>query len=207
MSCAPAVGGSSPGDESAGNAVATDQGATNQIPPSSHHRARARSRFPIPLTCATPMAACTISSPSAGRGDASGCNAEQPNFQQADGQNNMIFRIPTHRYGGGLIETIPETRHPGSGQRAERPEAQDGDLGRPEYVMHGNTIRAASTPAATTEQSHGLDGKRRTSRSKSLPGKPTTSRWVSPTNSSRTSAIKRPVARTTASRKTLPNST
>ena len=44
-----------------------------------------------------------------GRGDAAGCNLKQPNFQQAAAAGNLVFRIPTPVYGGGLIESIPDS--------------------------------------------------------------------------------------------------
>lgn len=49
-----------------------------------------------------------------GRSDARGCNLAQPDFLPAGnpltgqgGNPNIIFRIPTPVFGGGLIETIP----------------------------------------------------------------------------------------------------
>jgi len=47
----------------------------------------------------------------AGRDDAPGCTAAQlpqPNFAQALATNNVIFRVPTPVFGGGLIENIAE---------------------------------------------------------------------------------------------------
>jgi len=44
----------------------------------------------------------------AGRGDAVGCVMSQPNFAQAQRENNLIFRIPTPTFGGGLIENIAD---------------------------------------------------------------------------------------------------
>jgi CxxC motif-containing protein (DUF1111 family) len=41
-------------------------------------------------------------------GDASGCNITQPDFQAELDRNNVIFRIPTPVFGGGLIEHIPD---------------------------------------------------------------------------------------------------
>jgi CxxC motif-containing protein (DUF1111 family) len=48
----------------------------------------------------------------AGRPDANGCTSaviSQPNFVSAQSHNNIIFRIPTPLFGGGLIENIDET--------------------------------------------------------------------------------------------------
>jgi CxxC motif-containing protein (DUF1111 family) len=41
-------------------------------------------------------------------GDATGCNATQENFAQQVNNNNIIFRIPTPVFGGGLIEMISD---------------------------------------------------------------------------------------------------
>ena len=44
----------------------------------------------------------------AGRPDAPNCTMAQPNFDQAQQLNNMIFRIPTPVFGAGLIENIAD---------------------------------------------------------------------------------------------------
>ncbi|HEX3396129.1 MAG TPA: di-heme oxidoredictase family protein [Steroidobacteraceae bacterium] len=44
-----------------------------------------------------------------GRPDAGSCNLQQPNFQQAQQNNNIIFRIPTPTFGAGLIENIDDS--------------------------------------------------------------------------------------------------
>jgi len=44
-----------------------------------------------------------------GRADAGKCNIVQPDFNQANKTNNVIFRIPTPLFGAGLIEQIPDT--------------------------------------------------------------------------------------------------
>ncbi|MFI5247445.1 MAG: di-heme oxidoredictase family protein [Nitrospirales bacterium] len=43
-----------------------------------------------------------------GRNDAPGCSIPQPDFKTAAAQNNVIFRIPTPTFGGGLIEAIDD---------------------------------------------------------------------------------------------------
>jgi len=45
----------------------------------------------------------------AGRPDAPNCTLAQPNFDQAQQLNNMIFRIPTPVFGAGLIENIADS--------------------------------------------------------------------------------------------------
>ena len=44
-----------------------------------------------------------------GRTDAPGCHIAQPNFVEAVQQHNVIFRIPTPTFGGGLVEGVPDT--------------------------------------------------------------------------------------------------
>ena len=44
-----------------------------------------------------------------GRTDAPGCTISQPNFDAANTDNNLIFRIPTPTFGAGLIEAITDT--------------------------------------------------------------------------------------------------
>jgi CxxC motif-containing protein (DUF1111 family) len=44
-----------------------------------------------------------------GRADAGNCNLQQPNFQQAQQSNNIIFRIPTPTFGAGLVENIDDS--------------------------------------------------------------------------------------------------
>jgi CxxC motif-containing protein (DUF1111 family) len=43
-----------------------------------------------------------------GRSDASGCVLAQPDFEREAASNNLIFRIPTPLFGGGLIEAISD---------------------------------------------------------------------------------------------------
>jgi CxxC motif-containing protein (DUF1111 family) len=44
-----------------------------------------------------------------GRGDAPGCNIQQPNFAAALAANNVAFRIPTPTFGLGLVEAVPDS--------------------------------------------------------------------------------------------------
>jgi CxxC motif-containing protein (DUF1111 family) len=44
----------------------------------------------------------------AGRPDAPNCTMAQPDYEQAQQLNNVIFRIPTPVFGSGLIENIPD---------------------------------------------------------------------------------------------------
>lgn len=44
----------------------------------------------------------------AGRGDAGGCNLQQPAFQQQLDSGNVVFRIPTPTFGAGFLEEISD---------------------------------------------------------------------------------------------------
>jgi len=44
----------------------------------------------------------------AGRSDAPGCVYPQPDFNQAEAENNLALRIPTPLFGAGLIENISD---------------------------------------------------------------------------------------------------
>jgi CxxC motif-containing protein (DUF1111 family) len=97
----PATGGTSPFTNPQ-VAAATDQGANNQVPFFITINGPIReARFP---SDGGVHDLYTIT----GRTDAPGCDIQQPNFQQAQQQNNLIFRIPTPVFGDGLIEEISD---------------------------------------------------------------------------------------------------
>ncbi len=106
---APAPGGSSP-SVNPQVAAAIDQGAANQIPAFITTNGPVReARFPLTTDLRHPDGGVHALFTIAGRSDAPGCSLKQPNFQQALDSNNVIFRIPTPVYGGGLIESIPDS--------------------------------------------------------------------------------------------------
>ncbi len=114
----PAVGGSSP-TVNPQVADATANGATNTVPYFITINGPVReARFPFMTDAAgNPVtsnpdghvhALYTI----AGRVDQSTCTASvisQPNFTSARDHNNIVFRIPTPVFGGGLIENIDDS--------------------------------------------------------------------------------------------------
>src|SRR4051812_31116792 len=108
----PAVGGSSP-KLNPQVQVATKQGARNAVPPyiitADGPVREVRFKFDDPpkntVRSGGVQALFTIT----GRTDAPlDCNIAQPDFGKAFAQNNLIFRIPTPVYGGGLIEAITD---------------------------------------------------------------------------------------------------
>ena len=103
----PDVGGTSPSTNPQ-VAVANLDGATNQVPffiTTNGPVREARFKFnPNGTRDGGVHDLFTIT----GRTDAVGCNIAQPDFNVAAANNNLIFRIPTPLFGGGLIETIQD---------------------------------------------------------------------------------------------------
>ena len=105
----PAIGGTSPATNPQ-FAAAADQGATNSIPFFITINGPVReARFPYRSDLRHADGGVHDLFTIAGRSDAKGCNITQPDFQRAADNGNLIFRIPTPVFGGGLIESIPES--------------------------------------------------------------------------------------------------
>jgi CxxC motif-containing protein (DUF1111 family) len=113
----PAVGGSSPANNPEFSAITQGiaSGATNTLPSFiTPHGPALVARFPF-FTNAngnpnknSPNGGVEDFFTVSGRSDADSCNIQQPNFQQAQQTNNIIFRIPTPTFGSGLIENIDD---------------------------------------------------------------------------------------------------
>ena len=104
----PAIGGTSP-SVNPQVAVATKNGATNTLPffvTFNGPVQEARFKFANPPTNTIRDGGVHDLYTIKGRTDAAGCNITQPDFNAASAQNNLIFRIPTPVFGGGLIEAI-----------------------------------------------------------------------------------------------------
>ncbi len=118
----PSIGGSSPSADAYPNigsnpqvALATASGAQNEIPYFVTADGPVREvRFKYALNS---NGTANPNQPDGGvhdlytirgRTDAPGCQLAQDNFERAKEENNIIFRIPTPVYGGGLIESISD---------------------------------------------------------------------------------------------------
>ena len=137
----PAIGGTSPATNPQFPAAA-DQGATNQMPFFLTINGPVReARFPYTADGRSDGSVHDLFTIT-GRSDAKGCNIAQPDFQQAASNGNLVFRIPTPVFGGGLIEAIPESailanvsanrdakRRMGIGGRPNRKDWHDGGGG------------------------------------------------------------------------------
>jgi CxxC motif-containing protein (DUF1111 family) len=116
----PAVGGSSPSTTAYPNigpnpqvAAASADGATNTLPFFiTADGPVVEARFPFVVSngavTTTPDGGVHNVFTIAGRADANGCTLAQPPFEQMSQLNNLILRIPTPTFGGGLIENIPD---------------------------------------------------------------------------------------------------
>lgn len=110
----PAVGGTSPADNPQ-IAMARRFGANNTIPFFISIDSPIReARFVFKQDGAIMNAAVRDGSVHdlfviKGRGDAGSCNIQQPDFEAANRNNNLVFRIPTPLFGAGLIQEIPDS--------------------------------------------------------------------------------------------------
>ena len=75
-----------------------------------------------------------------GRHDAPGCRMAQPDFAAAAASGNVIFRIPTPVFGGGLIESIPDENILANRNANAPQKSALGIRGRPNIVLAGNTV-------------------------------------------------------------------
>ncbi len=75
-----------------------------------------------------------------GRHDAPDCAMAQPDFAGAAGRGNLIFRIPTPVFGGGLIESIPDDNILDNRNANAQQKSALGIRGRPNIVLSGNTV-------------------------------------------------------------------
>jgi CxxC motif-containing protein (DUF1111 family) len=91
-----------------------------------------------------------------GRSDAAGCNIAQPDFLPAGnpvtgggGNRNIIFRIPTPVFGGGLIEAIPDAAILANMHENASIKKKLGISGRPNAHLSGNANRSANDGTIT----------------------------------------------------------
>ena len=141
----PATGGSSP-ILNPQVAAATDQGATNQVPFFITSNGPVReARFPLTSDLKQRDGGVHDLFAISGRGDATGCSLKQPDFQGAASANNLVFRIPTPVFGGGLIESIPESTILAQVNTQTEQKRRMGIGGRPNRVTNGNIAGAPNT--------------------------------------------------------------
>ena len=149
----PALGGSSPSARQFPNLgpnpqieAATAGGATNTIPSFIFPEGPVReARFPFVVSANGNVTNIpdggvhglfTIS----GRSDAKGCNLSQPNFQQMQELENVVFRTPTPVFGAGLIENIPDATILANMSANSRLKRALGISGHPNYSANDGTM-------------------------------------------------------------------
>jgi CxxC motif-containing protein (DUF1111 family) len=135
----PATGGTSPFTNPQ-VAVATDQGARNQVPSFITSDGPVReARFPYTFSGQVDggvHALFTI----AGRSDAGGCNISQDNFTRAGQLGDLIFRVPTPVFGDGLIEAITDSAILANQASNQQQKHNLGIAGRPNTSGNDGTI-------------------------------------------------------------------
>jgi len=141
----PAIGGSSP-LVNPQVAAATDQGGTNQIPSFITIDGPVReARFPLTSDLRQRDGGVHALFTITGRGDATGCSLKQPDFQRAASANNLVFRIPTPVFGGGLIESIPDSTILAQVNSQAGAKRSMGIGGRPNRVTTSNIAGSPNT--------------------------------------------------------------
>jgi CxxC motif-containing protein (DUF1111 family) len=151
----PSVGGSSPGANPS-IAIATLNGAKNLVPwfiVSTGPIREARFKQNPDRTNDGGVHNLFVIT---GRSDAAGCNIAQPNFLPAGnpltGQNgnpNIIFRIPTPVFGGGLIEAIPDSAILANMNANSSIKKPLGISGHPNAHLSGNANHSANDGTIT----------------------------------------------------------
>jgi CxxC motif-containing protein (DUF1111 family) len=148
----PAVGGTSPSTSQYPNigpnpqiGAASDAGATNNIPYFISADGPVReARFPFVVASGqlteTPDGGVHDLFTIAGRTDAPNCTMPQPNFEQAQQLDNIIFRIPTPVFGSGLIENIPDSTILANMNANASLKASLNITGHPNYSANDGTI-------------------------------------------------------------------
>jgi len=103
----PAVGGTSPRVNPQVE-FATANGATNVVPSFITSTGPVREVRFVKNADGSPDGGVHDLFTIAGRSDTPGCTLAQPDFERELARRNVIFRIPTPTFGGGLIEHIPD---------------------------------------------------------------------------------------------------
>ena len=135
----PAIGGSSP-RVNPQFAFANAYGARNAIPAFIQSDGPVREARFVRNPDGTPDGGVHDLFTISGRHDAPGCRMAQPDFAAAAARGNVIFRIPTPVFGGGLIESIPDENILANRNANTPQKSALGIRGRPNIVLPGNTV-------------------------------------------------------------------
>ncbi len=144
----PATGGSSP-FVNPQIAVATKGGAKNMVPSFVNLNGPVReARFKFKADRTRDGGVHNLYTIS-GRNDAPGCVLAQPDFEREAANNNLIFRIPTPVFGGGLIEAISDQTILANLEAQRVSHATMGILGRPNRQGPGRVNTSANDGSIT----------------------------------------------------------
>jgi CxxC motif-containing protein (DUF1111 family) len=135
----PAIGGTSPATNPE-VALATLDGARNTLPSFITLYGPIREARFIRNPDGTPDGGVHNLFVITGRSDAPGCSIAQPNFAQAMQHNNIIFRIPTPIFGGGLVENTPNVNLRNDAARLSSRRQADGVSGNFNLSANDGTI-------------------------------------------------------------------
>jgi CxxC motif-containing protein (DUF1111 family) len=136
----PAVGGSSP-FVNPQFAFATQSGAKDSVPSFISENGPVREARFVQNGDGSPDGGVHALFTITGRDGSSGsCKITQENFGQQMSSGNVIFRIPTPTFGGGLIEQIPDGTILANLNDAAPTKKALGIRGRPNFQVSGRTI-------------------------------------------------------------------
>jgi len=135
----PALGGSSP-PVNPQVAFASKNGATNGVPTFITLNGPVREARFVRNPDGTPDGGVHDLFTLTGRTDAAGCKLAQPDFEREISRRNIIFRIPTPVFGGGLIEQIPDKAILANQANDAPTKSSMSIRGRPNITLTGRTI-------------------------------------------------------------------
>jgi len=144
----PAVGGDTAYDLPGGTVsqnpllgVYQANGATNAMPSfEKTNGPELVARFPWMSDLATPDGSIHQLFTVTGRSDARGCSLAQPNFSQAQSQNNLATRRPIETFGDGLIEIIQNNSITSQATSECANQATTGVCGVPSVDLHTGDV-------------------------------------------------------------------
>ena len=135
----PAVGGSSP-PVNPQVAFISKSGGTDTLPPFLSANGPVRETRFVRNADGTPDGGVHALFTITGRSGAGGCTLTQPDYDSQLAAGNVIFRIPTPTFGGGLIESIPDATIAANAMNDSGSKNSLGIRGRPNFFVNGRTI-------------------------------------------------------------------
>jgi CxxC motif-containing protein (DUF1111 family) len=135
----PAVGGSSP-PVNPQVAFISKYGGTDTLPSFLSANGPVRETRFVHNADGTPDGGVHAVFTITGRSGANGCTLTQPDYDSQLASGNVIFRIPTPTFGGGLIESIPDSTIAANATNNGSAKNSLGIRGRPNFFVNGRTV-------------------------------------------------------------------